>query len=159
MLIPAEFLKESNYAGTRLIEITDPTVVSLKAEIAKLKPVAEPHLKRMEELSTELDPYFITIREHQAEIDRIKEQMAPTRALFDAEVAELEKIDQQAQLIKNKIQPIINGLLEGQLGEFEKALQVVDRDDGRIYVEVADEIEEKVKSIRMVKAQATSQSK
>jgi len=53
-------------------------------------------------------------------------------------------------LIKDKIQPIILDLVKNELGEFEKAQQTIDK-DGKVFVEIIDEIEEKVKSIRATK--------
>ena len=148
MKIPAEYLKESNYDGTRLIEITDPRVIKLSKEISKLKEPAEPHLKRMEELSKVLDPIYSQINSHNKEISALREKMGPDKDLFDIEVAALEKIDQKAQLIKNKMQPIVNELIKAELGEFDKPMQVITKEDGKMFVEIQDELEEKIKQIR-----------
>ena len=151
MQIPSEVLAEKNYAGTRLIEITDPKVMELRAEVAAFAPDAKPFLEKMEEYSKVLDPFYSQINEHSKEIKKLKDEMAPTKELFDAEVSQLEKIEQKAQLIKDKIQPMIMELIQDQLGEFEKALQLIDKDE-KLYVEVVDEIEECVKKIRANKA-------
>ena len=151
MKIDASILSEKNYDGTRLIEVTDETVIKLKSEIAKFKPVAEPFLKKMDELGKVLDPFYTKIREKQAEIDAVKKEMQPTLDLFDAELKEMEAIEQKTDAIKNKIQPIIAKLMEKELGEFETARQLIEKDD-KLFVEICDEIEEKVKSIRAIKA-------
>ena len=150
MNIPKEYLKESTYSGNRLIEITDPTVIKLKAEIAKFKPIAEPFLKKMDELGKILDPFYTKIRELKAEEDKLKKEMQPTLDLFNAELKEMEAIEQKTDLIKNKIQPLVAKILEGQLGEFETGRQLIEKDD-RLFVEVYDELEEKVKAVRMAK--------
>jgi HD superfamily phosphodiesterase len=62
-----------------------------------------------------------------------------------------DKVYQKAQLIKNKITPIVNELVKPELKEFELAKEMVER-NGKIYVEVIDEIEEKIKAIRASKA-------
>lgn len=152
MQIPAEFLKESTYEGTRLIPIDDPRVSKLSKEIAKLKEPAEPFLKILEELSPRLDPHYQAINSHNQEIQRIREEMAPVKKQFDEAVEELQKIDDKAQLIKNKMTPIINEIIKNELGEFDRPLQVITKEDGKIYVEIQDEVEEKIKSIRQAKA-------
>lgn len=151
MKIPAEFLAEKNYEGSRLIEVTDPTVMKLRAKVAELAEPAKPFLAEMEKLGKVLDPFYVKIGKLNEEIKKIKEEMAPTKELFDKEVAELEKIEQKAQLIKNKIQPLVNELMKGQLSEFERANQLIDRDN-KLFVEVIDEIEEKIKAVRAQKA-------
>ena len=150
MQIPAEFLKEKCYEGTRLIAITDETVLKLKKEIAKFRPIAEPHLKLMEEYSKTLDPFYTKIRELDAEKEKIKSEMKPTKELFDVELKEMEAIEQKTDLIKQKLQPLVAALIKDQLGEFETGKQLIEKGD-ELFVEVLDEIEEKVKLIRASK--------
>ena len=147
MKIDKDILAEKNYSGTRLIEIVDETVIKLKKEIAKFKPIAEPFLKKMDELGKTLDPFYTKIRELEAEKEKIKKEMQPTLDAFNAELKEMESIEQKTNLIKNKIQPLIAKLLEGQLEEFETGRQLIEKDD-KLFVEIYDEIEEKVKQIR-----------
>lgn len=147
MQIPREHLEEKNYEGTRLIEVTDPTILKLRLEIAKLQKPAEPHLKKMEEHAKTLDPFYQKITALNNEIKKFKEEMAPTKAIFDEGVSELEKIEARAQLIKNKLQPLVNKYIEGSLREFETPIQVVEK-EGKVYVEIQDEIEEKIKQVR-----------
>lgn len=151
MKIPEEYLKESNYEGTRLIPITDERVIKLSKEIAKLKEPAAPHLKRMEELSQKTDPVYAQIQTLQGEINRLRESITKEKEEFDAELVHLEKIDSKAQLIKNKMTPMVNDILEGQLSEFERPVQVITKDDGTMWVEVRDEVEEKIKQLRATK--------
>ena len=73
--------------------------------------------------------------------------MQPTSAAFNKELKEMELIEQKTDLIKWKIQPLIAKLLEWQLGEFETVRQLIEKGD-KLFVEVIDEIEEKVKAIR-----------
>ena len=151
MKIDPDLLAEKNYDGSRLIEVTDVKVLELKKEIAKFAPIAKPHLEKMEELGKILDPFYTKTRELDEEKKKIKDEMQSTLDLFNAELKEMEAIEQKTDAIKNKIQPIIAKLMEGQLSEFETARQLVEKDD-KLFVEVVDEIEEKVKLIRMQKA-------
>lgn len=150
MQIPKEFLEAKNYEGTRLIEIKDAKVKELKGQLKELQLEANPTLAKMEDLAKILDPLYTVIREHTGEIEKAKKEMEPTRALYDVELKKVEEIDQRAQLVKNKLQPMINEMVKGDLGEFEKATQVIEKDE-KIYVEVVDEIEEKVKQVRALK--------
>lgn len=150
MQIPKEVLAEKNYEGTRLIEITDEKVFSLHQELKKLQVEANPTLAKMEKLTPILDPIYIKIGELEKEKAKLKEEMQPTREKYDELLAVVQKIDQRAQAIKNKIQPLVNSICEPQLSEFEKANQMLEK-DGKIFVEVMDEIEEKVKAVRASK--------
>jgi chromosome segregation ATPase len=158
MKIPVEILAEKNYEGTRLIEINDEAVNALNVELKANQKDALPLVQEMEAITPKLDPFYKKIGEKRAiikpiedEIAAIKEEMEPTLNEFKAVEARLMPFEQKAQLIKNKMQPIILDLVTPQLSEFEKANQMLER-DGKIYVEVIDEIEEKVKSVRAVKA-------
>lgn len=150
MLIPKEMLAEKNYTGSRLIKVNDPTVLKLKKELTEFQKKANPTLKKMEEISKLLDPTYSKIAELNQQITKLKEEIKPTRELYDLEMAKVELIDQRAQLVKNKIQPLIEEAIKGQLGEFEKALQATEKNN-LIFVEVVDELEEAVKRIRASK--------
>ncbi|OGL46475.1 MAG: hypothetical protein A2W05_07160 [Candidatus Schekmanbacteria bacterium RBG_16_38_10] len=150
MYIPKEYLKESTYSGTRLIEITDEKVIELKKEISKFKPIAEPYLKEMDRLGELLDPFYTKIRELEAEKDKLVKERQPNLDLFNAQLKEMEAIEQKTDLIKNKIQPLVARLMEKELGEFETARQLIEQGD-KLFVEVVEEVEELVKRIRMKK--------
>jgi len=147
MQIPAELLKESNYEGTRLIEITDEAVLNLTADLTALQQEANPYLEKMEALTPQMDPIYSEIAELEAKKKELLAQVAPIRAQYDEEMVFVEEIDQRATLIKNKVQPIINDLVKGELGEFERAMQTIHK-DGKLYVEVQDQLEEKIKQLR-----------
>lgn len=153
MQIPKEHLEEKNYEGTRLIEVTDAHVFRLKEEIRKFQPKAKPILEKMNKLSVKLDPYYTKIRELDAQKEKLKAEMKPTHDLFDAQLKKMEAIEQKTDIIKNKIQPIIARLIKGKLGEFETGRQLIEEGD-KLFVEVIDEIEEKIKTIRASKAKA-----
>lgn len=150
MKISKEILLEKNYEGTRLIEIKDPKIKQLHKELSKLQVEANPHLKIMESITPKMDPLFTKLRELELEKEKVKAQMAPIRAPYDKELKEVEKIDQRAQLIKNKIQPLVLKTIQPLLSEFEKANQLIEK-NGSMFVEVTDEIEEKIKAIRASK--------
>lgn len=151
MQISKEILAEKNYEGTRLIEITDEKVVELNLKLKELQKEANPHLEIMEKITPQLDPLYTKLRELEEQKSKVKLEMEPIKIPYDEQLKIVEKIDQRAQLIKNKMQPLINKLVEPMLGEFEKAIQLKEV-DGKLFVEVVDEIEEKVKSIRATKA-------
>ena len=150
MQIDKELLSEKNYTGSRLIEITDEKVVELKLKLKEFQKEANPILLEMEKISPLMDPIFTKIRELEEEKKKLQDEMAPIRAPYDELLSQVEKIDIKAQAVKNKIQPLVNKIVVGQLGEFEKAMHLTEQ-DGKLYVEVIDEIEEKVKAIRASK--------
>ena len=150
MNIPKDLLAEKNYSGSRLIKINNPVILKLKKELTEFQKKANPTLKKMEEISKLLDPTYSKIAELNQQITKLKEEIQPTRELYDVEMAKVELIDQRAQLVKNKIQPLIEKEIEGQLGEFEKALQATEKNN-LIFVEVVDELEETVKKMRASK--------
>lgn len=151
MRIPKELLAEKNYEGTRLIKLTDPLLLKMKKELNELQKKANPTLKKMEEMSKILDPYYQQIAQLNEKVNALKVELAPHRELYDVELKKVELIDQKAQLIKNKMTPIIDKLIEGQLEEFEKPLHATEK-NGVMYVEVANELEEAVKNLRARKA-------
>jgi len=153
MQINKEILSEKNYTGTRLIEINDETVVTLNNERKELLAEGEPILKEMELLSPPLDAFYVLLAPVEKERARIKEEMKPAYDAYQAKVAEMDKVYQKGQLVSDKIQPIVAELIKGELGEFEKGLTMKEV-DGKLFVEVIDEIEEKVKAIRASKKNA-----
>lgn len=151
MILDKELLSEKNYTGTRLIEVNDPTILALRDELTALQVEANPFLEKMEAITPDMDPIYTKIAEKQAEIKKLQEEVLPFRTLYNAELEQVEKIDQKASLIKEKIEPLVKMFVEGQLGEFETAKQL-NEVDGKVVVEVADEIEEKIKQLRAAKA-------
>lgn len=147
MQIAKEVLAEKNYEGSRLIELNDEKVTELQKEITALQIEANPFLAEMEKLTPILDPFYQEIGKHQKAIDDIKEEMAKPKEEYMEWLQKVEKIDQKANLVKNKLQPLVKAIIAPQLGEFETARTLTVK-DGKLYVEVVDEIEEKVKAIR-----------
>lgn len=153
MKIPQEYLAEKNYEGTRLVEVTDETVLKLKAKLKELQIEANPFLAKMEAITPVLDPFYTKLRDLEEQKKKIQEEMSPVMEKYQAELKEVEKIDSKAKLIKDKIEPIIYKLSQPMLGEFEKATQLVEKGD-KVYIEIIDELEEKVKAIRAIKVNA-----
>lgn len=150
MQLDPELFAEKNYTGTRLIEITDETVIKLNEERKKRVREGEPILELMEKLSPPLDEFYAKLRPVEEERQRIKTEMQPAVDAYTEQTDKMEKIYQKAQAVSNKMQPLINDIIAPQLGEFETARTLVER-DGKLYVEVIDEIEEKVKALRAAK--------
>lgn len=150
MQIDPALFSEKNYVGTRLIEITDETVIKLNEARKEALKEGEPILKEMEALSPPLDAFYIKLRPIEEERAKIKEEMQPAYDAYNAKVEEMDKFYQKGQAISNKMQPLINAIVKPQLAEFETAKTMVER-DGKLFVEVADEVEELVKKIRATK--------
>lgn len=151
MKIPADILSEKNYEGTRVIKIEDPTLSKLQVELNKFQQSINPFLAEMEKLTPKMDPVYAEINKHHTEIKKLQEEVAPVRAEYDALVEKITPFEQKAQVVKNKMLPIVNKLIKEQLGEFETATNMNEK-DGVFTIEVRDEIEEKVKAIRASKA-------
>lgn len=140
-------LAEKNYEGNTLKLITDETIINLHKELNKLQLEANPFLEEMERLTPVLDPIFTKIGEHQKAIDALKEEMKPAKDEYDVNLKAVEEIDQRAQLIKNKIQPLAENLFTSEFSEFQKASQIIVKDD-KLYVEVVDKLEDFIKNFR-----------
>lgn len=150
MKFTKEQLSEENYSGVRRIQISNPMITKYKAEIDKYQKQANPALKKMEAIGQELDPFYKMINQHQQEINKIKEEMAPVLERYNVELKKVELIDQKAQAIKNKLQPIVDKCIEGKLEEFEKPTNLVS-EKGFFYVEVSDTLEDFIKARRASK--------
>lgn len=148
MQIDPALLSEDKYTGTRLIEITNSKVRELMKEVGKIQKQANPILDEMDKiLKGGLEEFQRQIQIKRSEIVEIQNQMKPQKDEYDVLLKRVELKDNKAQLIKNKIQPLVDQELEGQLGEFEKPLHVVVKDH-KIYVEVQDSLEEFIKQKR-----------
>jgi small-conductance mechanosensitive channel len=152
MKIDKALLAEVNYEGSRLIKIENETVTELQKELSALQKEINPILDKLNaEYYTVIDPIYQEVQKLNEEIKSKKFVIQELTKKFQPEIDSIEATEQKAQLVKNKLQPILLELVKEQLDEFEVARHTVNREDG-IYVEVFDEIEEKVKSIRASKA-------
>lgn len=150
MNIPKEFTSEKEYCGTRLIEINDESVTRLSNELKELQKEAEPFIDAMAKMSPAMDPIYTELRVVEDKRKELKDKLQPLLEPYQEEMAKADKVYQKAQLIKNKMTPIVNELVKPQLGEFETAKELKEK-DGKIFVEVIDELEEKIKAIRALK--------
>ena len=150
MQIPKDLLSEKNYEGTRLIEVIDEAVLRLNAELKELQKEAQPFIDEMAKMSPAMDPIYTELRVVEEKRKELKDKLEPLLVPFREEMAKAEKVEQKAQLIKDKMIPIINSLVKSELGEFETAKELKEK-DGKIFVEVIDEIEEKIKAVRATK--------
>ena len=151
MQIEKELLSEKNYTGSRLIEINDERVEVLQEKLTALQLEVTPILDKLQEnYYSKADKIYAQIQELNKKLEPLKLEL---KELFEANQEDTKLIDEkeaEAKLIKDKMQPIIMDLVKDQLGEFETAKHTVYK-DGKIYVEVFDEIEEKIKAIRASK--------
>lgn len=151
MQIDKELLSEKNYTGSRLILIENEDVARLHKELNELQKSVNPVLNKLSaEYYPKVDPMYQEIQALTEKIKGIREEINTITASFKADIESIEAVEQEANLVKDKLQPLILAGVEGQLGEFEIARQTVTR-DGKIYAEVFDEIEERVKQIRTQK--------
>lgn len=147
MQIPVEFLKETNYEGSRLIEITDETVLALLKEVKKCGEEVKPFLDEMDKYTPEIDAIYAELRPIEEKRAELKEKLTVALKPFQVEQEKADAIYQKSDAIKQKIYPLARAFVAPHLSEFESAGQFVER-DGKTYVEVTDEIEEKIKQIR-----------
>lgn len=151
MKIDPELLKESNYSGTRLIEIDNPKLQELNETLSSYQREINPILDRLSaEYYPTIDPMYQEVQKLQSQIKEIKEKIAEQTEKFREDIQAIEAAEQKAGVIKNKMQPMILKAIEGKLGEFEIAKNTVVQ-DGKVFAEVYDELEEKVKAIRATK--------
>lgn len=152
MKIDKALLAEVNYEGSRLIKIENETVTELQKELSALQKTINPILDKLnEEYYKVIDPIYQEVQKLNEEVKSKKFAIQELTKKFQEDIDAIEATEQKAQLVKNKMQPLILDAVKDQLGEFEIARHTVNREDG-IYVEVFDEIEEKVKAIRASKA-------
>lgn len=152
MFIDKELLSEANYAGSRLILLEDENLSKLQVELEALQKEINPVIDKLSaEYYPRIDPMYQETQKLMEQAKEIKAKIAEITNEYKADTNFIDALEQKAQLIKNKMQPIILEIVKDQLGEFETAKNTVVR-DGKLYAEVFDEIEEKVKAIRMVKA-------
>ena len=152
MQIDKELLSERNYTGSRLIEIVNPKLDELQVELSALQQEINPVLDKLSaEYYPKLDPLYKEVQELNEKVKALKDQIGDITRSFQPDIEIIESTEQKATLVKNKMQPLIQKEIEGKLEEFEIARHTVVK-DGKLYVEVFDEIEEKVKAIRVSKA-------
>ena len=151
MRIPKEYLEEKNYEGSRLVEVKDTTVLKLRNDIKELASQMKPYLDKMDALK--IDPYNTERVRLKKELTDLEEKWKGPLEQYHEEYSEVRKLEDKITLLKNKISPRVNKILDEakEVGEFERADKVVDKDDGKLYVEIIDEIEEKIKSVRTAK--------
>ena len=162
MQIPKELLAEKNYTGTRKILINDPKVRELKGKLKELQKDINPIIEGLQDTLARIDAVNVRLQEKnkainviRAEIEEIQKEVAPDKKIYDEAMEKIRPFDEKAQLIKNKLEPLVMRIVEDQLEEFERPLHVTE-DEGSvdIYVEVVDEIEQFIQTKRSQKAKA-----
>lgn len=155
MKIPKEILSEANYEGSRLILITkedNSKIYDLQSTLSSYQKELNPILDKLQkEYYSVADPLYTELKALQEKVRGLQTQLRDLGEKHKEDTSLLEAIEQKAQLVKNKIQPMILKAVEPLLGEFETAKHTVFKDD-MIYVEVFDEIEETIKNTRRAKA-------
>lgn len=147
MQLPKDLLSEANYEGTRLIEMTDETVLSLLKEVKKCGEEVKPFLDEMDKFTPEIDAIYAELRPIEEKRVELKEKLTVALKPFQAEQEKADVVYQKSDAIKQKIYPLARAFVKSQLSEFESAGQFIEK-DGKTYIEVSDEIEEKIKQIR-----------
>lgn len=147
MKIDPTILSEKNYTGSRLIEITDEKVLSLLAEVKKCGEEAKPFLDEMEKLTPALEVIYAELKPLEDKRKELKEKLTEELKPFQVQQEQADLINQKADAIKEKLYPIARKAIENELGEFEMGGQFIEK-DGKTYIEVTDQLEEKIKQIR-----------
>lgn len=147
MQLPKDLLSEVNYEGTRLIEITDETVLALLQEVKKCGEEVKPFLDEMDKYTPEIDKLYAELRPIEEKRAELKEKLTVALKPFQVEQEKADMVYQKSDAIKQKIYPLARELVNPQLSEFESAGQFIER-DGKTFIEITDEIEEKIKQIR-----------
>jgi chromosome segregation ATPase len=101
----------------------------------------------LQAIKDKIDPLLSEVKELESQVKEVKKGKENEQNLYNEAIKKVEKLDARASLIKEKMQVLVNKLIVPQLGEFEKALHLIEK-DGKVFVEIIDEIEEKVKAIR-----------
>lgn len=151
MQIAPELLSEKNYTGTRLILLKDEQIYALHKELTEIQKSINPILDELAKDYYPLtDPIRAKITEMQTQIKSLRDEANLITERYKDQIKALEDAEQRAGLIKNKLQPLVLAEVEPQLSEFESAKHTKVKGE-QIYVEVYDEIEERVKAIRQNK--------
>jgi predicted transcriptional regulator len=137
MQIDPKVLAEENYTNPRLIELKNEEIGELYSQVLQHQEVVNPFLKRYEEIEAkkaELKaPYDEYVKETRQELEDMMEKM--------------QREDQLASKIKEKLVPLVEDEVLPQLGDFDEFVGL-EKIDGKLYAKVNDKIEEIVKVIR-----------
>lgn len=127
-----------------------PLTLEFDEELKKLPKDITEFTPELNKIKDKIDPLMNEVKALEAQILEVKKGKQKEQEAYNEAIKKVEKLDARAALIKEKIQVLVNKIINPQLSEFEKALHLLEK-DGKIYVEVIDEIEEKIKSIRALK--------
>jgi chromosome segregation ATPase len=133
-----------------ILEKAKPLQEEYEKHLATIDPESKEERPELEALAQNMKKYIDEIHDIEAKIDEIKKEMQPTKDEYEKEMKKVEIIDQRAQLIKQKLVPLVNKAIEKELGEFERATQIIERDE-QLFVEIIDAIEEHIKQLRAEK--------
>ncbi len=117
-------------------------------ELEKLPEGTEEFTPKLQKIKDKIDPILKKVTDLESDIAKVKLSKKDDQDKYMAEMKKVERLDEKARLLKMKMSPLVNMFLIDKLSEFERATQLLEK-NGKIYVEVIDELEEKIKSIRM----------
>jgi len=102
-------------------------------------------------IKDKIDPLMNEVKALEEQVKEVKKSKENEQKQYNEAIKKVEKLDARASLIKEKMQVLVNKFINPQLSEFEKALHLLEKDE-KVFVEIIDEIEEKIKTIRQLKA-------
>lgn len=137
-------LKDANQADYESIRPFKEEYEILAKGLPKDATDSTPEMKVLEE---KMNPVIDRIKEREAQIFKIREEMKPHKDAWDAEHEKVQVIDRKAAVIKEKIIPFVKEELKGKLEEFEEAKHLIEK-DGVVYAEIYDQLEEFIKNYR-----------
>jgi chromosome segregation ATPase len=125
----------------RLIPIENKNLLTLKKKLDEYQKEANPFLDQLDVHTKELDPFFTQLRELEEKKNDLRKEMTPIKEKYDEVIAEIEKIEQKAQLVKDKMKPIVDTFVADKLEQFERPAEIIER-NGEMLIKVIDEVEE-----------------
>lgn len=135
---------------TQLLTEMQPLRDQYDEETLKLPKNFKGSNKKLDLIARKIKVFIDKIHAHEKKMEKINKKIRPWSDKYEAEMKKVEAIDQQASIYKQKLVPLVNKLVEKDLTEFEEAKHVIEK-DGKIYVEVFDQLEEFIKTYRQKK--------
>lgn len=137
MQIDPKFLTEENYTNPRYIKVDNKEIGDLYEKIQGHQDAVRPYLLRYEE-----------IEQKKAELKKpYDEYVSETKQELEDMLEKMQREDQLAAKIKEKLVPMIEEEVLPQLGELDEFVGLEKKDDG-YYAKVNDRVEEWIKAVR-----------
>lgn len=148
MQIDEKVIAPENYSNPRFIEIKNTHVKTLYERIIDIQKGINPKLERLEEITKKKEELKKPFTDYCAEVKQEEEEL----------IAFMEGEDAKAKKIKDKLVPMVQKAVKGQMGDFDEFVGLAIQGD-TIVAKVNDRIEEFVKIVRQQKEDFLAQNK